>query len=261
MESNKCYCFIWYFVKQYIISDNLLPLCYIALRSRRDDMNSSSTKRKRQAIKETKELYLPVKNKINARLNEFKRIWKSGNEEDIFAELAFCLLTPQSKARSCDNAVGCLLERDLLLKGNKTKIANELRGKVRFHNTKAKNIVEVRKIFSERGKLSIRKQIAGFNNARVTREWLVENIKGLGYKEASHFLRNIGKGENLAILDRHILKNLNLLGVIEEIPTSLSKKKYLEIEKRMKEFAKDVKIPMSHLDLLLWYKETGEVFK
>ncbi|GAJ17855.1 unnamed protein product, partial [marine sediment metagenome] len=24
------------------------------------------------------------------------------------------------------------------------------------------------------------------------REWVVKNFKGLGYKEASHFLRNIG---------------------------------------------------------------------
>jgi N-glycosylase/DNA lyase len=216
---------------------------------------------KNQPIKELRALYHPVKNKIRSRLNEFKRIWKSGNEEDIFAELVFCLLTPQSKARSCDDAVGCLLERDLLIKGNKSQIAKELRGKVRFHNTKAKHIVGARKIFSEREELSIKKQVARFNNARETREWLVENIKGLGFKEASHFLRNIGLGENLAILDRHILKNLELLGVIKEIPASLSKKKYLEIEKRMKEFAKNVKIPMSHLDLLLWYKETGEVFK
>lgn len=224
-------------------------------------MNSSITKRKRQAIKETKELYLPIKNKIRSRLNEFKRIWKSGNDEDIFAELVFCLLTPQSKAKSCDDAVGCLLERDLLLKGNKSQIAKELRGKVRFHNTKAKHIVEARKIFSERGKLSLKKMLVQFNDPKETREWLVENIKGLGYKEASHFLRNIGKGENLAILDRHIMKNLYLFGVINELPTSLSKKRYLEIEKRMREFAVNVKIPLSHLDLLLWYKETGEVFK
>ena len=236
-------------------------MCDIALRSRRDDMNSYSKERKRQAIKESKELYPPVKNKIISRLNEFKRIWNRGNEEDIFAELVFCLLTPQSKARSCYDAVGCLLERDLLLKGNKSQIAKELRGKVRFHNTKAKHIVEARKIFSERGKLSLKKMLVQFNDPKEAREWLVENIKGLGFKEASHFLRNIGKGENLAILDRHILKNLELLEVINEIPTSLSKKKYLEIEKRMKDFAENVKIPMSHLDLLFWYKETGEVFK
>ena len=224
-------------------------------------MDETSTSRKKDPIKELKELYLPVKNKIKSRLDEFSQIWKRGSEEDIFAELVFCLLTPQSKAKSCDDAVNCILERDLLLKGNKSQIASELRGKVRFHNTKAKHIVEARKKLSKGGTLSIKNQITRFNNARETRKWLVEYIKGLGYKEASHFLRNIGKGENLAILDRHILKNLELLGVLEGIPTSISKKKYLEIEKRMKEFAESVRIPMSHLDLLLWYKETGEVFK
>jgi N-glycosylase/DNA lyase len=83
----------------------------------------------------------------------------------------------------------------------------------------------------------------------------------MGYKEASHFLRNIGMGEDLAILDRHILKNLKILGVISEIPVSLTRNKYLEIEIKMRDFAENVKIPMSHLDLLLWYKETKEIFK
>ena len=84
---------------------------------------------------------------------------------------------------------------------------------------------------------------------------------GLGYKEASHFLRNIGLGEDLAILDRHILKNLVLLGVIDEVPSSLSRKTYLDIERRMTEFSKRLGINMGQLDLLLWYKEAGEVFK
>jgi N-glycosylase/DNA lyase len=74
-------------------------------------------------------------------------------------------------------------------------------------------------------------------------------------------LRNIGFGEKISILDRHILKNLNLLGVTEEIPESLSRAKYVQIEKNMAEFAKKSNIPLSHLDLLLWYKETGEIFK
>ena len=89
----------------------------------------------------------------------------------------------------------------------------------------------------------------------------MENIKGMGHKEASHFLRNIGLGESLAILDRHILKNLALLGVIKEPPSTLSRRLYLETEKNMKRFSKQAMIPMGHLDLLLWYKEAGEVFK
>lgn len=89
----------------------------------------------------------------------------------------------------------------------------------------------------------------------------MKNVKGMGYKEASHFLRNIGLADDLAILDRHILKNLKIFGIIEEIPKSLSKKKYLEIEEKMRNLANEVNIPLSHLDLLFWSKETGEIFK
>ena len=93
------------------------------------------------------------------------------------------------------------------------------------------------------------------------REWLVSNLKGIGYKEASHFLRNIGMGKNIAILDRHILKNLQKHGAIKEIPKSLTPKKYVEIENQMRDFSRKVKIPMEEIDLLFWSEETGEVFK
>ena len=103
--------------------------------------------------------------------------------------------------------------------------------------------------------------ISRFSDVYDAREWLVRNVKGIGYKEASHFLRNVGLGGDLAILDRHILKNLRSLQVMEEVPTSLSRRRYLDIERRMKELSEEIKIPMSHLDLVLWYKEAGEVFK
>jgi N-glycosylase/DNA lyase len=61
--------------------------------------------------------------------------------------------------------------------------------------------------------------------------------------------------------DRHILKNLKRLGVIDGVPDSLSRRQYLAIETKMKEFSEAVHIPMSHLDFVLWYKETGEILK
>jgi len=135
---------------------------------------------------------------------------------------------------------------------------NCLKG-VRFKYKKSDYIKNILKIFNEKG--SLKNKIQSFNSIFDLREWLVKNIKGLGYKEASHFLRNIGFGENLAILDRHILKNLYRIGIIENIPSSLSKKIYLDIENRMRVFAKEINIPLEHLDFVLWYKETGEVFK
>ena len=93
------------------------------------------------------------------------------------------------------------------------------------------------------------------------REWLVRDVKGIGYKEAGHFLRNIGFDQDLAILDRHILKNLKRLGVIDGVPDSLTKRQYLATETKMKELSEAVHIPMSHLDFVLWYKETREILK
>jgi len=208
-------------------------------------------------IEELAKLYLPIKPQIESRLQDFSRIWKEASEEELFRELVFCLLTPQSKARTCWRAVERLERKCMIREAGPEEITRELVG-VRFNLRKGEYICLARSRFSS---CSLRDTLAGFSDAFAAREWLVANIKGLGYKEASHFLRNIGLGGDLAILDRHILKNLALLGVIEEVPASPSKKMYLEIEKKMIDFSREAKIPMSHLDLLLWYKEAGEVFK
>jgi N-glycosylase/DNA lyase len=211
-------------------------------------------------IERIKEIYLSVKGEIESKFKMFKKLWSEGGEEEIFAELVFCLLTPQSKAKVCWKAVSTLIDKNLLLKGDRRKLVKELAG-VRFKYRKAQYIVEARKKLKVRGKLSLKSKIRKFNDVFKLREWLVQNIKGMGYKEASHFLRNIGKGDNLAILDRHILKNLKRFGLIDKLPPNLSRRVYLEIEDKMREFSKNVGIPMSHLDLVLWYRETGEIFK
>src|SRR4030066_280561 len=162
-------------------------------------------------ISQLKRIYGIKKNEIISRLKEFKKLWSDGNDEEIFTELAFCILTPQSKAKSCWDAIAKLEKQDLLSKGTIKQIKQ------------------------------------GLNCVRF------KNKKGIGYKEASHFLRNIGFGEKIAILDRHILRNLNQLGIIEEIPKSISQAKYMQIEKNMMEFAKQINIPLSDLDLLFWY--------
>lgn len=218
---------------------------------------SDSKKNHNQDIKN---IYLQIKDDIEQRLNDFARIWETGSEYDLFSELVFCLLTPQAKAKVCWDTVLNLQNKNLLLEGTKDQLSDMLNC-VRFKNNKAINILEAQKLFIKDGQVSIKSNFEKFNNTYDKREWLVENIRGMGYKEASHFLRNIGFGEGLAILDRHILKNLKLLGVIEDVPNSMSKMKYLEIENKMKKFSERIKVPMDHLDIVLWYKETGEIFK
>lgn len=194
------------------------------------------------------------KEEIHRKLKGFNRVWREGNNKQIFAELIFCILTPQSRARICWQTVEQLFKKGLLQKGRQNQIAREL-SRVRFKNKKAKYLCEARKMLINKAKLE------KFSDNYELRNWLVNDIKGIGYKEASHFLRNIGLGKDLAILDRHILKNLKLFKVINDIPNSLTRKRYYKIEEKMRKHAKKINIPMDALDLVLWYKETGEIFK
>lgn len=211
-------------------------------------------------IEAIKKNYSHIKCEIRDRLRDFKNIGITGSDRDIFIELIFCLLTPQSSAKLCWKAVENLLKNDLLFTGKPQQISKVLHI-VRFKNKKAEYICNARKLFTNKNEICIKIALKISKNPELIREWLVKNIKGLGYKEASHFLRNIGFGDDIAILDRHILKNLRGFGVIKDIPKSLSKKQYLQIEKKMRKFAKKINISLSHLDLLFWYKETGEIFK
>ena len=202
--------------------------------------------------------YRKKRSSIKKRLKEFENPYRK--DADLFAELCFCILTPQSKAVFCEEAVKELKKEDLLSNGTICRIKDKLKGRARFHNKKAGYLIAARKIFKNNKKFEVNKKIDR-NDILKTREWLVKNIKGLGYKEASHFLRNIGLGRDIAILDVHILRNLKRLGVIEKIPVSLSRKTYVETENRMRRFAKKIKIPLGELDLLFWSNATGFIFK
>jgi len=212
-----------------------------------------------KGVRELQQTYRSIREQIIVRLGEFGQVMEGGGEDRIFAELVFCILTPQSRAKLCWAAVESLMSKDLLLKGGGEDIARELSG-VRFKYRKAGYIIAAREEFIDNGELDIREKIIGLG-VEERRDFLVSKVKGIGYKEASHFLRNVALSEDMAILDRHVLRSLRSLGVIEEMPRSLSRKRYLEIEEKMKDFAEEICIPMSHLDLTLWYRETGEVFK
>lgn len=217
--------------------------------------------KKNEYFYEIEKIYKEKQKDIEKRLKEFKEIWEKGSNEDIHAELSFCILTPQSKAVNAWKAITTLRENGLLFNGSAEDIVKYL-NIVRFKNNKAKYLVALREqMQNEKGEIITKDFFNSITNVKEKREWIVKNIKGMAYKEAGHFLRNVGFGKEIAILDRHILKNLVKLEVIEDVPKSLSPKLYLEIEEKMKAYCKFISIPMDSLDLLLWYKEAGEIFK
>jgi N-glycosylase/DNA lyase len=204
--------------------------------------------------------YARKQKKILSRLEDFRRV-RALADKHLFEEMCFCILAVQSKAHGADAAVRDLVAKDLLWPGRQRQVAAFLRTRTRFHNHKAAYIVRARERFFPSSGPVLCKSLDGLADAKAARAWLVREIDGLGWKEASHFLRNIGRGYQLAILDRHILRNLIRHGVIQRMPATLTANRYLAIESRMERFSDHVEIPMAALDLLFWSLETGEIFK
>lgn len=190
---------------------------------------------------------------VNKRLNEFSSFGKKNNEE-WFSELCFCILTANSKAKTALS-----IQEELAAEGflcyPKERISSCIkRNKHRFHNNKARYIVEARKFKDIKDLLLM--EIKG---SRDPRDFLVKNVKGLGMKEASHFLRNVGF-KDYAIVDRHIVNVMSEYGLIKK-PEVISKKIYIKIEDKFKQIASKVNMDLAELDLYMWYMKTNEILK
>lgn len=197
-----------------------------------------------------------IQEKIDERLKEFEDIGKD-TAERWFSELCFCLLTANSKAKTA-----IAIQQELGIRGFCECASDDvkrciMKHKHRFHNNKTKYILEARRYKSIKGQLQ---RTVMEKSQKGARRWLAENIKGLGYKEASHFMRNVGY-KDLAILDRHILNLFVEEGIIHEKPKALSAKKYLELEKAFEKLAKKAKMSCAELDMYMWYVKTGEILK
>jgi len=196
---------------------------------------------------------------IEERLADFQAIADKGDAA-LLSELSFCICAANSSAEAASRAQKELTGQKLLFSDNIPAISSVLLSShVRFHKNKARYIVEARKkMFDKKGLVRGRKT---HTSQTALRNFLADEVLGLGMKEAGHFLRNAGIANEFAILDRHILANLVSLGVITRLPKSLTRKRYLKIEKKMFEFCQKEKIPMAHIDLLMWSEQTGRIFK
>ncbi len=201
--------------------------------------------------KNLREAYARRRQEVRKRLNEFSNNAKSKGLDDKFIELCFCICTPQSKA---------VKVAEIIHKGNIQKLLNAkhpelaelLRRNTRFHNNKAKHIINARKYMSQLNTLS--------RDSLEAREFLVKNIKGLGYKEASHYLRNVGY-RNLCIVDRHVITLMHEIGVFSDTKPPSTPKRYLDMENQIKVYAKERGYDVDELDLVLWSIKTGYVFR
>lgn len=217
-------------------------------------------------IKEVKKAYREREQEIESRLKEFEKLRGASNER-WFKELAFVVLTSQSSAQDSWKTAEKLERLGMLETGGEEEITEVLASEgIQYERNKAGYIVENRKELSQptlenpSGGLKLKKRV-DTEDLESTREHLVDELKGVGWKGASHFLRNVGYGNGFAIVSGRITSKLHELGVIESVEQPSGKEEYLEIEERMRGLSRELDIDIKALDLVLWSMETGEVFK
>ncbi len=197
---------------------------------------------------------------IRSRLSEFEAVWQTGTDERLWEEMVFCFFTGGCSAKMGLRSIEAV--RPFLMHGNQTELAEILRGKHRYPNARSGYIVASREFLAEHCEMRLRNKLESFNDPLERRDWLVKEkrIKGLGYKEASHFLRNIGL-KGYAILDKHILRSLAELKIIDDPKPPNTRLRYLTIEEKLKNLAYRLNIDFDELDLVLWSLKTGEILK
>jgi N-glycosylase/DNA lyase len=214
----------------------------------------------KEFIVELKRDYRAKKPLIVKRLAEFRSVYEKGDRA-IFEELCFCILTAGSSARMGMRTVAAL--KDLLHTGGEEELQRRAHAHhARFWRLRPSYIVQTREYLKDACGMKLRVLLESFECRDARRDFFAKNklVKGLGYKEASHFLRNIGF-PGYAILDIHILNSLREMGVISKKLRPTGRAGYLEIEKKLARFAEEIGIDMDHLDLLLWSRKTGEILK
>ena len=214
----------------------------------------------KELIDELRRDYRAKKPLIVRRLAEFRTVYEKGDRA-IFEELCYCILTAGSSAKMGMRTVAAL--KDILLSGSEKELQQRAHAhRLRFWRLRPSYIYHTREYLDEVCGLKLKRLIGSFDCGEARRDFFAKNkgVKGLGYKEASHFLRNIGF-PGYAILDKHILNSLREMGVISTRMRSTTRAGYLSIEMKLEQFAKEIGIDMDHLDLLLWSRKTGEILK
>lgn len=197
---------------------------------------------------------------IKERLSEFENIRKTGSDAKLWEEMVYCFFTGGCSAKMGLRSIEAV--RPLLENGDWSELRDALSGVHRYPNARSRYVVESRNFLRKHCDLKIRAKLESFDCDLTRRDWLVKEkgIKGLGYKEASHFLRNVGfKG--YGILDKHVLRCLAELKIIDDAKPPNTRSKYLSVEDSLRNLTDETGIDFDEMDLVLWSMKTGEILK
>lgn len=220
----------------------------------------SAKARKAINIEEIRNVHAEKRDEILRRMAEFESVWMNGTDARLWEEMVYCFFTGGCSAKMGLRAVAAV--RKLLPEGSQPELAKALTGVHRYPNARSRYVVASRDFLRKHCGMKLRNKLQSFDCHYERRDWLVKEkgIKGLGYKEASHFLRNVGFS-GYAILDKHVLRCLHELKIIDNPKPPNTRAKYLTVEEKLKQLAGIAQIDFDELDLVLWSMKTGEILK
>lgn len=186
-------------------------------------------------------------------------ITREQTDEAIWLELVYSMLTVQVTFRTAQGTFRTLVENDLLdidKPPSEEKLTLHLRfAGYRFWRTRARWILENMRFVREKWNGSMLKMVGAFTDDVKLRNYVAENFKGIGMAKASLFCRNIGRGRNLAIIDRHILSFIEEIIIPEAVP--LTQKIYVDYENKLRDIASGLGTDVATLDCALWSEASG----
>ncbi len=195
------------------------------------------------------------------------------SETNLLSELVLCILSSQEKYEVALAAIKSLRKKNVLripkcksdFKEIKSQIKGTLKNPVHFKFNE-KDCSRRLRFFAKKGTyiintleniylndLTITEILNQKDCIQETRKNIIYYTFGLGPKQASMFLRNIGYHSEFAILDKHVIDYMRIMGLTRLSAVNFSSMaSYQEIETKLKSYAATHNVNLLHLDLAIW---------
>ncbi len=205
-----------------------------------------------------------VGGEIDRRLrDELAQPW---TEARLWTELSCCILSSQVPYPLAQAAAARLCESEVFLDSCRSPATLEIaltdllcedlevggeRRRYRFPNSRARQLARTwTEVHRDGG--GLKRLLESFEDHRAARAWFVRNAPGLGPKQASMFLRNIGATYELAVLDRHVIGYMLIMGLANDGAPTRTMSGYVRDEDVLRDHAAGFGLRVGLLDWAVW---------
>ena len=194
--------------------------------------------------------------------------WTTMTEDDLWRELVACILGSRVRFEVAHSAVERMERKCLFCESRRSslferyeqdivRVLSEVEGtgaqsRYPFFRIRANQIrCAAESLYGCRG--TIRAFLENSRDIRDARRRLASELSGLGPKQASLFLRNIGYATEVAVLDVHVLTYMSWVGLTKKPIKSVSTvRKYEMLENAFIEHAYSFGHTPDRFDLAIW---------